>query len=704
VNRLADETSPYLRQHADNPVDWYPWGDEAFAAARRDDKPVLLSVGYSACHWCHVMAHESFEDPEVAGLMNELFVNVKVDREERPDVDEIYMEAVQALTGQGGWPMTVFLTPDGRPFFGGTYFPKTRRGGMIAFPELCSRIDELWRTRREDVDAQAGQLTGALGRSALVEPGDGSPGGDALEAAVKTLRQQHDDARGGFGAAPKFPQAMSLDLLVRAIARQPSPDPDIQGIVEASLDAMASGGIYDHLGGGFARYSVDAAWLVPHFEKMLYDQALLARVYLHAWQLTGHERYRQVLDETIAYVLRDLRHPDGGFFSAEDADSEGEEGRFYVWTVDEVVAALDGDRELADEAMAFYGVTPAGNFEGRNILNRIHARGPGGASLARPPRIEDARERLFAARERRVRPGLDDKVLAEWNGLMLAALAEAAAATGRRDWLEAAAGTGDFLLRSLRREDGRWLRSWKADGGARVLEAEPAGEAGARAARSEAARAGNPGARSGADRRPILAYAADHAALADAFARLAEATGQARWIDAARSTADALLGLFWDDERGGLFTTGNDAERLVARNKDLMDNATPSANSLAAVALLRLAALTGEDRYRERAERILRLTGSLATQHPTAFGHLLAAVDLAVHGIDEVVVAGERSDLVEVVHGRFLPGAVLAWGERYPSPLWEGRDDGRAYVCRNYACRLPAEDPAALAAQLHTGP
>ena len=669
MNRLADETSPYLRQHADNPVDWYPWGDEAFAAARRDDKPVLLSVGYSACHWCHVMAHESFEDAEVAALMNELFVNVKVDREERPDVDEIYMEAVQALTGQGGWPMTVFLTPDGRPFFGGTYFPKTRRGGMIAFPELCSRIDELWRTRREDVDAQAGQLTGALGRSALVEPGDGSPGGDALEAAVKTLRQQHDDARGGFGGAPKFPQAMSLDLLVRAVARQPSPDPDVQGIVETSLDAMASGGIYDHLGGGFARYSVDAVWLVPHFEKMLYDQALLARVYLHAWQLTGHERYRQVLDETVEYVLRDLRHPDGGFFSAEDADSEGEEGRFYVWTVDEVVAALDGDRELADEAMAFYGVTPAGNFEGRNILNRIHAQGPGGTDLARPPRIEDARARLFAARERRVRPGLDDKVLTEWNGLMLAALAEAAAATGRRDWLEAAVGTGDFLLRSLRREDGRWLRSWQADGGARVV-----------------------------------AYAADHAALTDAFVRLAEATGQARWIDAARSTADALLDLFWDDERGGLFTTGSDAERLVARNKDLMDNATPSANSLAAVALLRLAALTGEDRYRERAEGILRLTGSLATQHPTAFGHLLAAVDLAAHGIDEVVVAGERPDLVEVVHGRYLPGAVLAWGERYPSPLWAGRDDGRAYVCRSYACRLPAEDPAALAAQLHTGP
>jgi uncharacterized protein len=677
VNRLADETSPYLRQHADNPVDWYPWGDEAFAAARRDDKPVLLSVGYSACHWCHVMAHESFEDPEIAALMNELFVNIKVDREERPDVDEIYMEAVQALTGQGGWPMTVFLTPDGRPFFGGTYFPSTRRGGMIAFPELCRRIDELWRTRRPDVDTQAGQLTAALGRSALVQPADGSPGGDALEAAVTALLQQHDDARGGFGAAPKFPQAMSLDLLVRALARGATPGRDIQGVVETSLDAMASGGIYDHLGGGFARYSVDAVWLVPHFEKMLYDQALLSRVYLHAWQVLGHERYRQVLDETVAYVLRDLRHPEGAFFSAEDADSEGEEGRFYVWTAEQVVAALDGDRELADEVMAFYGVTPGGNFEGRTILNRIHARGRGPIDLSRPPRVEQARARLFDARERRVRPGLDDKVLAEWNGLMLAALAEAAAATGQRDWLDAAVGTGEFLLRSLRREDGRWLRSWQARG---------------HASRSHG--------RSGRARH--LAYAADHAALVDAFVRLSEATGEARWIDAARSAADALLDLFWDEDRGGLFTTGSDAERLVARNKDLMDNATPSANSLAAVALLRLAALTGEQRYRDRAEQILRLIGSLAARHPTAFGHLLVAVDLAVQGIDEVVVAGERPDLVEVVQRRFLPGAVLAWGERYPSPLWEGRDDGRAYVCRNYACQLPAEDPEALAAQLQT--
>ncbi|HYZ99041.1 MAG TPA: thioredoxin domain-containing protein, partial [Acidimicrobiales bacterium] len=642
MNRLAAETSPYLRQHADNPVHWYAWGDEAFAAAKLLDKPILLSVGYSSCHWCHVMAHESFEDAEVAGLMNDLFVNVKVDREERPDVDEIYMEAVQALTGQGGWPMTVFLTPDGRPFFAGTYFPRTPHGRMIAFPDLCQRIGELWRTRRQDIDTQAGQLTGALGRTALVDPADTPPGADALASAVTTLRQQHDDTRGGFGGPPKFPQAMSLDLLLRQLARPsagaPEASPDIRAMVETSLDAMAAGGIYDHVGGGFARYSVDAVWLVPHFEKMLYDQALLVRAYLHAWQATGHDRYRQVLDETVGYVLRDLRHPEGAFYSAEDADSEGEEGRFYLWTPDEIVAALDGDRGLAEEAMAFYGVTPGGNFEGSSILHRMHALG----DLARPPGIEEARARLFAAREHRVRPGLDDKVLAEWNGLMLSALAEAAAATGRRDWLDAAARTGEFLLRSLRRADGRWLRSWQADGGARHL-----------------------------------AYAADHAALVDAFVRLAEATGRARWIEAARGTADALVDLFWDDTRGGVFTTGTDAERLVTRNKDLMDNATPSANSLAAVGLLRLAALTGEGRYRERAEEILRLAGGLAAQHPTAFGYLLVAVDLAAGGLDEVVVAGERPDLVEAAQRRFLPAAVLAWGERYPSPLWEGREDGR---------------------------
>ena len=658
ANRLAAATSPYLRQHQDNPVDWWEWGDDAFAEARRRDVPVLLSVGYSACHWCHVMAHESFEDPDIAAVVNDTVVSVKVDREERPDVDEIYMEAVQAMTGQGGWPMTVFCTPEGRPFFGGTYFPREPRGGMISFPELVRRIGELWHTRRDDVVAQADQLTSALGRTALLDPGEEVPGADALAAAYGQLRQQHDDVRGGFGGAPKFPQAMSLEVLVRSLADTGAA---VTGaMVETSLDAMASGGIYDHLGGGFHRYSVDDRWLVPHFEKMLYDQALLARLYLHAWQVTGHDRYRQVLDETVGYVLRDLRHEAGGFMSAEDADSEGEEGRFYVWTPAEIAAAL-GDRTLADQAMAWWGVTPGGNFEGRTILNRLAHPG----ELARTAPVEGARARLFAAREARVRPGLVDKVLTEWNGLMVATLAEAAAATGRDDWREAAVANGEFLLRELRGSEGRWRRSWQADGGARHL-----------------------------------AYAADHAALADAFTRLGEATGEARWIAAARAAADALADRFWDATRGGVFTTGSDAERLVTRNKDLTDNATPSANSLAAVALLRLAALTGEDRYHNLAEQILRLAGPLAARHPTAFGHLLGAVDLAVHGVDEVVVAGDRPDLVAVVQGAYRPRAVLAWGERYDSPLWVARDDGRAYVCRHYACRLPAEDPATLADQL----
>ena len=777
VNRLADETSPYLRQHADNPVDWYPWGDEAFAAARAADKPILLSVGYSSCHWCHVMAHESFEDPEIAALVNDLFVSVKVDREERPDVDALYMEVVQALNGNGGWPMTVFLTPGGQPFFGGTYFPKTRRGGMISFPELCQRIDEVWRTQRADVTSQADQLTAALGRSSRLDPGeaDAIPGVEALDGVYGQLRSQHDDRRGGFGTAPKFPQTMALEIVLRQQARDPSPV--TQAMIETSLDAMASGGIYDHLGGGFARYSVDAVWLVPHFEKMLYDQALLARAYLHAWQVTGHERYRQVLDETIGYVLRDLRHPAGGFYSAEDADSEGIEGRFYVWSPDEIRAVLDrgssehdtpgdgtstaasgpapvspgtraassgasevepgteppfgaagdisrtsdqlpattpGDTQaepgdeslvaatsdisapsddrpatmagsaesgasdgqgqgtsLADEVMAWYGIDPSkdeGNFEegalhglGTSILHRMHARG----SLARPPSIEEARRRLFDARAQRVRPGLDDKVLTEWNGLMLATLAEAAAATGRDDWRAAAVATGEFLVRELRRSDGRWLRSWQSDGGARHL-----------------------------------AYAADHGALIEAFVRLAEATGEARWLAEARTTADALVELFWDADRGGVFTTGIDAEQLVARPKDLMDNATPGGNSLAAVGLLRLAALTGDDGYRDRADDILRLCGPLAAEHPLAFGHLLYAVDLAARGIDEVVVAGDRPDLVATVQTRFTPNAVLAWGERYDSPLWQDRDDNRAYVCRNYTCQLPTTTPETLVAQL----
>jgi len=672
-NRLAHETSPYLRQHQDNPVDWFPWGDEAFAKAEAEDKPILLSVGYSACHWCHVMAHESFEDHDTAGVMNDLFVNVKVDREERPDVDAIYMDAVQAMTGHGGWPMTVFLMPDGRPFFGGTYFPKTGRGGMMSFTDLLARIDDVWHNRRDELDSQSTELTEAISRTALIPPGNSLPGTPTLTAALAALKQQHDPQWGGFGRAPKFPQTMSHELLLRAHARNASAD--TLGIVTSSLDAMASGGIYDHLGGGFARYSTDEQWLVPHFEKMLYDQALFARIYLHAWQVTGEARYRQVLDETIEYVLRDLRHRDGGFYSAEDADSldahgHNEEGAFYVWTVDEVRSALSGTPGLADAAIDWWGITDRGNFEGKNILFR-----PERADLLRPTAIEQARRELFDLREGRPRPGLDDKVLTEWNGLMLATLAEAAGATGNTGWVADAVETAEFLLANLRRPDGRWLRSWQAGDG-------------------DTARG----------RAQHLAYAADYGAMLDAFTRLAETTGQARWIDEARTVANALHELFWDDQNGGVFTTGNDAAALVTRPKDIMDNATPSANSLAANGLTRLAVLTGDGDFQIWAESILQLLGDPAGRHPTAFAHLLAAVDLLTSGPVEIAVTGDRPDLVHAVAERYLPNAVLTWGEPFDSPLWEGRvtgnGDGQAYVCRNFACQAPVATVDALLAEL----
>ena len=655
MNRLADETSPYLRQHADNPVDWYAWGDDAFAAARLRDVPILLSVGYSACHWCHVMAHESFEDPAVAVVMNELFVNVKVDREERPDVDAVYMEAVQAMTGHGGWPMTVFLAPDGRPFFGGTYFPPTARHGLPGFVDLLRAVDDAWRTRREELLGQADQLTAELGRAALLTAGDDAslPGVDALQGAYTQLSASFDREWGGFGRAPKFPQTDNVELLLRSYAHNSS-DTTLE-MVTTTLDAMASGGMYDHVGGGFHRYSVDAFWMVPHFEKMLYDQAQLVRAYLHGWQVTGRNAWLQVVSETIGYVLRDLRDDAGGFYSAEDADSEGEEGRFYVWRIEELLDVA------GDAAAAWYGATKSGNFEGRNILHR-----PVRGDLVRPPEVESARRRLFDAREQRVRPGLDDKVLTEWNALMISALAEAGAAAGRSEWIDAAESCASFLLSSLRRQsDGRWLRSWQSSGGARVL-----------------------------------AYAADHAALVDAFTRLYEATGRARWIDAACDTADALLTLFWDAERGGVFTTGHDAERLVTRAKDVLDNATPSANSMAAVALLRLAALTGRDDYRSRGDDVLRLLSAPLERHPSAFSHLLGAVDFVTSGAREIVVAGDRRDLVDVVQRAFTPGAVLAWGERWPSPLWDGRVDGNAYVCEHFACRAPVSTPGDLVSAL----
>ena len=672
MNRLGGETSPYLRQHRDNPVDWYPWGPEAFEAAVERDRPVLLSVGYSSCHWCHVMAHESFEDSDTAAIMNELFVNVKVDREERPDVDAIYMDSVQAMTGRGGWPMTVFCTPDGRPFFGGTYYPDRPRGGMASFRQVMAAIDEAWTNRRSDVHAQADQLVALIDRTARAAAAMGAEAapsgaldGRVLDQAGDAVLSSFDPEWGGFGGAPKFPAAMTLASALRIHHR--SDRPELLRVVRTSLDAMASGGIYDHLGGGFARYSVDHRWLVPHFEKMLYDNALLTRVYLHAWMVTGEAAHRQVVDETIGYVLRDLRHPDGGFYSAEDADSEGVEGKFYVWSEPELRAVVRAAAGAGadDEAVAWWGVTAAGNFEGANILNR-----PVRGDLIRPAAVETARQALFECRESRIRPGLDDKVLTEWNGLMLSALAEAAAATGNGEWRAAAIANGEFLAANLRRDDGRWLRSWQAGDADRPPQARH------------------------------LAYAQDYGALIDAFARLGELSGEARWIGEARAAADGLLELFWDEAAGGVFTTGNDAEKLVTRPKDLMDNATPSAQSLAACGLLRLAALTGESRYLDRAHDIIALFGQAAPQHPTAFGRALEAIDMAADGLDEIAVVGDRPDLVAAVQTRYLPGAVLAWGEPYESPLWADRPEGFAYVCRDFACQTPAATPEDLVAQL----
>ena len=659
TNRLAQETSPYLRQHAQNPVDWYAWGPDAFAAAAERNVPILLSIGYSACHWCHVMAHECFEDDEVAGEMNQRFVNIKVDREERPDVDSIYMDAVQAMSGRGGWPMTVFLTPDGHPFYGGTYFPKPN------FLQLMAAIDDVWVSRPDDVRQNVEALGNAIRRTAQIEPATDLPGIPDLNRALEQLAASFDSTWGGFGAAPKFPSTMSLDLVLCAYQR--APQDDARTIVTTSLDAMASGGMYDHLGGGFSRYSVDREWLVPHFEKMLYDQALVARVYVHAYQVFGEQRWKQVVEETIGYVLRELRHVDGGFLSAEDADSpdehgHGHEGLFHTWTIDEVREVLGAD---ADGALEWYEFTEGGNFEGRTIPTRLNHRG----ELLRPPEIESARQRLFEARSIRRRPLLDDKVLTEWNGLMLASLAQAAAALDRPDWLEAAVANGRFLIDNLREPDGRWHRSWQADG--------------------------QPQARH-------TALAADHAAIVDAFTRLAEATGDGLWIDEARAVADTMLDHFWDVDNGGLFSIADDGEQLVARQKDLMDNATPSANSIATVALLRLGALTGEARYTNHAHQILRLLGRIMPQAPTAFSNAFAAVDLVGTGMTEVAVVGDRPDLVRAVQSQWLPNAVLAWGTPYESPLWEQRSDGFAYVCQHYACQAPTDTVADLLEQLAT--
>jgi uncharacterized protein YyaL (SSP411 family) len=665
ANRLAEETSPYLLQHKDNPVDWRPWGPEALGEAASADKPIMLSIGYSACHWCHVMERESFEDDETAALINESFVPIKVDREERPDVDDLYMEAVQGMTGQGGWPLTVFLDSDAVPFYGGTYFPPEPRQGLPSFKQVLEATSGAYENQREELREASGRIRESLSMTGQVGQSDQAIDRAYMEKAISGLEGSFDRANGGFGGAPKFPPASALEFLLDRGATEP---------VALTLDKMMHGGIYDQLGGGFARYSVDPNWLVPHFEKMLYDNALLARLYLHGWQAMGEERWMRVCTETLDWALREMCGPEGGFYSALDADSEGEEGRFYVWDEDEMREAL-GDAGIASDAiervLGYWGVSAAGNFEGKNILH-----GPLGASAKQPAELADARTALYAWRDRRVRPGLDDKRLLSWNALMIAALADAGAALGRPDYIDAASACARFVLEGMRDSDGRLLRTWK-DGDAR-----------------------------------LNAYLEDHAYLVEGLLRLYEATLEVRWFDAARETADAMIARFADDERGGFYTTSNDHEELIARRKDVGDHPIPSGNSSATYGLLRLAALTGESGYEDRAVEVMRIYAPAAVQHPEAFGHLLQAIDFRLSPTREVALVSPANgtggtdglaELASVVRSAHRPHVVLAGGpegSERPELLRERTSvEGQpaAYVCEHFACKQPVTDPTALA-------
>ena len=652
ANRLAQETSPYLRQHQENPVDWFSWSTEAFNEARRRGVPILLSIGYSACHWCHVMAHECFEDHETANLMNQLFVNIKVDREERPDIDALYMDAVQAMSGRGGWPMTVFMSPEGHPFYGGTYFPKP------SFIKLMNAVSDAWHNRRADIENNITALSESLSRTAAVTPDETLPSFALVTRATDQLIEAFDHQWGGFGSAPKFPSTMNIDLLLRSYINEPNEI--VKNVITTTLDAMASGGMYDHIGGGFSRYSVDEKWLVPHFEKMLYDQALLLRVYAHASVVFQSENYRQICEEIVEYVVRDLRDHDGGFFSAEDADSlddlgHSHEGHFYVFTPSELRKILP--ENLIELAFDHYEISNVGNFEGKNIPTRLNHRG----DFKRSPEIQEIRSKIFDARNKRKRPLLDDKILTEWNAMMSASLIEAANLLGRKDWLATAEQNCEFLFRELKVNDQgaelpKWARSWQ---------------------------------RNGLPKARHRALACDLAHLVDAFTRLAEATGKSVWILRSVEVADQLIADYWDEKNGGLFTIASDAEQLVVRQKDLLDNATPSANSVAANALLRLGALTGNEKFSHKAHETLRLFTRIAEAAPSAFGNLLHAVYLLHKGVTEIAITGERPDLVESVKKLWLPTAVIAFGEPYESPLWQNRRPGFAYVCQNYVCSAP---------------
>ena len=674
-NQLAHETSPYLLQHANNPVDWHPWGPAAIELARSEDKPIFLSIGYSACHWCHVMEHESFENESIARRLNEGFVCIKVDREERPDLDQIYMTAVQAMTGRGGWPMSVFLTPELKPFYGGTYWPPTGRMGMPGFDQVIEAVLEAWRQRRDQVDRQAGELAADIDRVGRMSLPPGELSTRPLAAAEAALERIFDYQHGGFGGAPKFPHPMDLRLLLRRWKQQPRDE--LLHIVAHTLDRMAAGGIYDQLGGGFHRYSVDDRWLVPHFEKMLYDNALLAAAYVEAFQATGRNDYGRVARETLDFVLRDMTSPDGGFFSTLDADSEGEEGKFYVWTPGEIEAVLGAER--AGTFCRVYDVSDEGNFEGHNILNLSKTLEQCAKILGRDlnelvAELSESRARLLEVRNRRVWPGLDDKVLVSWNGLMIDAFAYAAAALDEPRYLDAARKAADFILTKMRRPDGRLLHAWRA------------GQA------------------------KFDAYLDDYACLANALVTLYESSWEERWIDAAAELADVLLDQFADAEAGGFFFTAADHEKLISRQKDVQDSSVPSGNSMAATLLLRLGRLAGRTDYLDAAERTLKAFAAIMEKHAGAAGQLLIALDFHLAPARELVLVGSSQETAETaadLRRRYLPNKVLACrsGNGYSRQL-DGLFEGRAavdgqptlYVCRNFVCEAPVIGRDAIAA------
>ena len=665
-NRLAKETSPYLLQHAHNPVDWWPWSEEAFDLARTQDKPVLLSIGYAACHWCHVMERESFEDDETAALMNARFINIKVDREERPEIDSIYMQAVQAMTGHGGWPMTMFLTPDGTPFYGGTYFPKNDRHGIPSFKRILTSVADAFETKRDAVARTTESVKEMYAQSGLRVAGSGSQGAtpETLHRAVAGLVAAYDQRHPGFGDAPKFPPTMCLEFLLATWAR--AGNEQALAMARDTFFAMARGGIYDQIGGGLSRYSVDAEWLVPHFEKMLYDNALFIRFGAHLWQATQDDEVRAVVEDTIEWLRREMTAPSGGFYASLDADSEGHEGKYYVWSSEEFDAAAREAGANADEITALrrhWSVTEGGNFEGSNIPHVVYPQ--------RIPRLRELRSRMYAIRERRVRPARDDKMLAGWNGLMVRGVAEAARAFGQEDYRRIASAAGEFLFRE-RMKDGRAVRS------ARGTE-------------------------------PIMGVLEDQAAVGLAALSLYELTFERQWLDRAVAAARVMIGAFWDDDARSFYDTAPDHERLIVRPRDVTDNALPSGNSLACDLLARLGILMSDDEFRRIASAAVDSMAEPMARHPLAFGHLLGVADMLINGSIELALVGspksaEFGALERAAARTYVPALIVAGGTDQSVPLLAGRSmvDGKAaaYVCRSFACEAPTTVPADLAAQL----